>query len=74
MNVDTNKIGSILDGMVEDLGPIYSGALVVLGDRLGLFRAFGDVPRTAKQLADRHGGANGRRVGLQYGGGWLPRL
>jgi SAM-dependent methyltransferase len=37
--VDADKLNALLGRMVGDLGAIATGALVVLGDRLGLFRA-----------------------------------
>ena len=57
MAVDMEKIGPVLDKMIQDLGPIYLGGLVILGDRLGLFRAFKDGPLTVKELADKTGTA-----------------
>ena len=36
---DPDKLNAFLGRMVGDLGAIASGALVLLGDRLGLYRA-----------------------------------
>jgi 2-polyprenyl-3-methyl-5-hydroxy-6-metoxy-1,4-benzoquinol methylase len=51
---DQDKLRSFLDRMVGDLGAVGTGALVVLGDRLGLFKAMqaGDKV-TAAELALR---------------------
>jgi 2-polyprenyl-3-methyl-5-hydroxy-6-metoxy-1,4-benzoquinol methylase len=53
---DQDKLNSFLERMVGELGAIQTGALVVLGDRLGLFKAMqaGDKV-TAEQLAERTG-------------------
>jgi 2-polyprenyl-3-methyl-5-hydroxy-6-metoxy-1,4-benzoquinol methylase len=53
---DQDKLQALLGRMVGDIGAIASGALVVLGDRLGLYRAMGDgMPVTAAELAARTG-------------------
>jgi 2-polyprenyl-3-methyl-5-hydroxy-6-metoxy-1,4-benzoquinol methylase len=53
---DQDKLNAFLGRMVGDLGAVASGALVVLGDRLGLYKAMrsGD-PITAAELAERTG-------------------
>lgn len=53
---DQNKLNAFLGRMVGDLGAVASGALVLLGDRLGLFKAMraGDKV-TAAELAQRTG-------------------
>jgi hypothetical protein len=52
--MDQDKLRSFLDRVVGDLGAVGTGALVVLGDRLGLFKAMqaGDKV-TAAELAVR---------------------
>jgi 2-polyprenyl-3-methyl-5-hydroxy-6-metoxy-1,4-benzoquinol methylase len=53
---DQNKLDSLLGRMVGDLGAVATGALVVLGDRLGLFKAMQDgESMTAADLARRTG-------------------
>ena len=55
-NPDQDKLNTFLGKMVGDLGAAASGALVVLGDRLGLFKAMRDGGRlTASELALRTG-------------------
>lgn len=40
--------------MVNDLGASVNGALVVLGDRLGIYTALADIgPATSQQLAKK---------------------
>jgi 2-polyprenyl-3-methyl-5-hydroxy-6-metoxy-1,4-benzoquinol methylase len=53
---DQDKLNAFLGRMVGDLGSIATGALVLLGDRLGLFKAMqaGDE-MTATELAQRTG-------------------
>ncbi|HET6532741.1 MAG TPA: methyltransferase domain-containing protein [Actinoplanes sp.] len=54
--VDQDRLGAFLGQTVTDLGATLSAALVVLGDRLGLYRAMADgVPVTAEELAARTG-------------------
>jgi SAM-dependent methyltransferase len=53
---DPDKLNAFLGRMVGELGAIGTGALVVLGDRLGLFKAMRDGGRlTAADLAKRTG-------------------
>jgi ubiquinone/menaquinone biosynthesis C-methylase UbiE len=47
---------NLVGKMVGDLGAVVSGALVVLGDRLGLYRALAEAgPVDSAKLADRTG-------------------
>src|SRR3954470_14669381 len=56
--VDEDLLGAFLGRMIGDVGATVSAALVVLGDRLGLYRAMADgVPVTAEDLAERTGTA-----------------
>jgi SAM-dependent methyltransferase len=51
---DPDKLNVFLGRMVGDLGAIATGALVLLGDRLGLFRAMrSGQPMTPDDLAQR---------------------
>lgn len=53
---DQGKLDAFLGRMVGDLGGIASGALVVLGDRLGFYKAMQTGERmTAGELAQRTG-------------------
>ncbi|HYZ62950.1 MAG TPA: class I SAM-dependent methyltransferase [Acetobacteraceae bacterium] len=54
--LDQEKLNAFVGRMVGDLGAVASGALVVLGDRLGLYRAMGDGQKlSAGELAQRAG-------------------
>jgi hypothetical protein len=56
--VDQDLLGAFLGRAIGDLGATVSAALVVLGDRLGLYRAMADgTPVTADDLAARTGTA-----------------
>jgi 2-polyprenyl-3-methyl-5-hydroxy-6-metoxy-1,4-benzoquinol methylase len=56
--VDQDLLGAFLGRAIGDLGATVSAALVVLGDRLGLYRAMADgTPVTAEELAARTGTA-----------------
>jgi hypothetical protein len=53
---DHDRLNTLLGRMVGDLGAVASGALVVLGDRLGFYKAMRDGTRiTAAELAKRTG-------------------
>jgi 2-polyprenyl-3-methyl-5-hydroxy-6-metoxy-1,4-benzoquinol methylase len=54
MAVDMDKLNELLGKVVGDLGGAATGALVRLGDRLGLFKALADGgPQTSAELAKR---------------------
>ncbi len=54
--IDQARLDEFLGRFVGDLGAALSAALVVIGDRLGLYRAMGDgEPVTAEELAERTG-------------------
>jgi SAM-dependent methyltransferase len=52
--VDQQKLDQFMGGFVADLGAALSAALVVIGDKLGLYRAMGDGrPVSPEDLAGR---------------------
>jgi SAM-dependent methyltransferase len=52
--VDPDKLNAFMGKMVGDMGACISGALVILGDRLGIYRALAEQgPATPAELADR---------------------
>jgi SAM-dependent methyltransferase len=54
--IDEDKLNEFMGRFVGDLGATVSAALVVIGDRLGLYRAMGDGdPVSAEELASRTG-------------------
>ncbi len=54
--IDQSKLDEFMGRFVGDLGAALSAALVVIGDRLGLYRAMGDgAPVTPDELAGRTG-------------------
>ncbi|HEY2436696.1 MAG TPA: class I SAM-dependent methyltransferase [Solirubrobacteraceae bacterium] len=54
--IDQEKLDQFMGRFVGDLGAALSAALVVIGDRLGLYRAMADgSPVTPEQLAERTG-------------------
>ncbi|NNH31916.1 methyltransferase domain-containing protein [Rhizobium sp. SEMIA 4085] len=53
---DRQKLDKLVERLVGDVGAAVSGALVVLGDDLGLFKALADgVPRDVARLAKETG-------------------
>ncbi|MHC5021821.1 MAG: class I SAM-dependent methyltransferase [Planctomycetota bacterium] len=53
--VDMEKVHDFAMKIVGDLGATMTGALVHLGDRLGLYEALAQGPATSQELADRAG-------------------
>src|SRR4051812_20454029 len=54
MTIDENKLNEFMGKVVGDLGATMSSALLVLGDRLGLYKAMAAAgPVTAAELARR---------------------
>ncbi len=54
--IDEVKLNEFMGRFVGDLGAAMSAALVVIGDRLGLYRTLaGEEPLTAEELAGRTG-------------------
>jgi SAM-dependent methyltransferase len=66
MEIDQAKLDALLGRMVGEIGATASAPLVIIGDRLGLYKAMaGAGPLTAEQLAARTG------VRLRYTQEWL---
>jgi SAM-dependent methyltransferase len=56
--IDADKLNALLEQAVRDMGAAMQAPLIVIGDKLGLYRAMGDgVPVTPAQLAQRTGTA-----------------
>jgi SAM-dependent methyltransferase len=55
MNLDMNKLEPLLGTVVNELGAASNAALVILGDKLGLFRALSQGAVTAAELAKKTG-------------------
>ena len=55
MTLDMTKLEPLLGTMVNELGAAANAALVLLGDKLGLFRALADRPLTPAELAKKTG-------------------
>lgn len=51
MAIDQDKLNAFMGGFVRDLGAVLHGATVVVGDRLGLYKALAAAPMTAEGLA-----------------------
>jgi len=59
---DTDRLNAFLGRMVGDLGAIATGALVVLGDRLGLYKAMRDGGKLSSAELARRTGTHERYV------------
>jgi SAM-dependent methyltransferase len=55
MELDTNKLQPLLGTVVNELGAASNAALVILGDKLGLFRALATGTMTSAELAKKTG-------------------
>ncbi|HEX8164572.1 MAG TPA: methyltransferase domain-containing protein [Beijerinckiaceae bacterium] len=55
MNLDMSKLEPLLGTVVNELGAASNAALVIVGDKLGLFRALAQGPATSAELAERTG-------------------
>ncbi len=55
MSVDEGKLNELLGRFVTDLGATIGAGGIVVGHRLGLFRALAEGPATPEQLARRTG-------------------
>jgi 2-polyprenyl-3-methyl-5-hydroxy-6-metoxy-1,4-benzoquinol methylase len=56
MELDENKLNEFLGQMVVEMGAAANGALIVMGDRLGLYKSLAaDGPMTSHQLSDATG-------------------
>ena len=55
MTLDMNKLEPLLGKVVNELGAASNAALVILGDKLGLFRALSQGKMTSAELAKRTG-------------------
>jgi hypothetical protein len=54
--VDETKLKEFMGRVVNDLGATWSTALVIIGDKLGLYKAMADSrPVSAEELASRTG-------------------
>jgi 2-polyprenyl-3-methyl-5-hydroxy-6-metoxy-1,4-benzoquinol methylase len=52
--IDTARLQAFMDKMVGDMSAAMSGALVLLGDKLGLYKSLAaDGPATSAELAER---------------------
>jgi SAM-dependent methyltransferase len=56
MAVDPAKLEAFMGKLLNDMGAAATGALVLVGDKLGLYKALAEAPSmTPKQLADKTG-------------------
>ena len=55
MAVDKKKLDEFMGKAVGDLGAAFHAALVVIGDKLGLYKALAKAPMTSDELAQQTG-------------------
>ena len=58
MSINEEKLNEMLERFVNDFGAVFHGAMVVIGDKLGLYKTLAEAgPLTPKELAERTGTA-----------------
>jgi ubiquinone/menaquinone biosynthesis C-methylase UbiE len=55
MNLDMTKLEPLLGKVINEVGAAQNAALVIVGDKLGLFRALAEGPMTPAELAKKTG-------------------
>ncbi|MFI0448633.1 class I SAM-dependent methyltransferase [Actinomadura sp. 6N118] len=55
MEIDQDRMNAFLHKFVGDLGAVVAAGGIVVGDRLGLYRALADKPQQPNELAERTG-------------------
>lgn len=55
MAINPDKLNELIGKAIGDLGATLGAALVVIGDKLGLFKAMKDAPITSAELAKKTG-------------------
>jgi 2-polyprenyl-3-methyl-5-hydroxy-6-metoxy-1,4-benzoquinol methylase len=69
MSLDETKLNSIVQKVIDDIGAAFHAPLVLIGEKLGLFKAMaGQGQVTSAQLAERTGTAE------RYIREWLPAM
>ena len=53
MAINETKLNDFMGKFVQDLGAVMHAATVVVGDKLGLYKALAQAPATATELARR---------------------
>ncbi len=53
MAIDMDKLNAFMGQFVSDLGAAVSAGMVVIGERLGLYKALAEGPLTSRELASR---------------------
>ena len=54
MAINEEKLSQLFGRFLDDFGAVFHGAMVVIGDKLGLYKALAEAgPLTPKELADR---------------------
>ena len=67
MKIDETKLNKIIQKVIEDIGATFHAPLVLIGEKLGLFKAMaGAGLLTARELAQRTGTFE------RYVAEWLP--
>jgi len=55
MAIDPEKFQELANKMVGEMGVAFGAALVLIGDRLGLYKSLAENPATSEELASRTG-------------------
>src|ERR1041384_8557837 len=67
MAINEEKMNQLIGRFLDDFGATFHSAMVVIGDKLGLYKTLAEAgPITSKELADRSGTTE------RYVREWLP--
>jgi hypothetical protein len=62
MAIDMDKLNAFMGQFVGDLGAAVHAGMVVIGDRLGLYKTLATQPMTLAELSAKTGFASRRRL------------
>src|SRR5262249_51767116 len=75
MAINENKMNQLIERFLDDFGATFHAAMVVIGDKLGLYKMLAEAgPVTSKGLAERTGTAERyvrEWLGSQVAGGYV---
>jgi hypothetical protein len=69
MAADMDKLNVFVGQFVGDLGAAVHAGMVVIGEKLGLYKALAEGPLNSAELA-----AKTRQMSVMYANGWAPKL
>ena len=68
MAIDTDKLQEMTGKVLADIGVTFHAPLVLIGEKLGLFKKLAEEKLNAEQLAER------TKTAVRYVQEWLPAM